>query len=74
MGAKFYHIGLWPKGKALVIQASTNIDCLNCETVEYLNGRTTKRELKIGAANLLRAFNRKYQGKFNTPLQTVRVV
>jgi hypothetical protein len=60
MGAKFYHIGLWPKGKALIIQASTNIDCLNCETREYLNGRTTKKELKVGSVNLLRAYNRKY--------------
>ena len=42
-----YHIGAYRRKKTIVIQATTNKDCLSCELVEYFGERqTTKRHLR----------------------------
>lgn len=51
-----YHIGAYRRNKTVVIQATTNKDCLSCELVEYFGTRqTTKRHLKEYKAGLLAA-------------------
>ena len=69
MGAKFYHIGLSHRQRTLIIQACTDISRL-FPCLEKIEGRTTKHELKLAGADLLRSYNRKHK----TNLDTVRVV
>ena len=47
MKESLYHIGLYSKNKnTVVLQASTNIDCLSCELLDYFDYRlTTKKHL-----------------------------
>jgi hypothetical protein len=61
MADKYLYIGLKPDNnkRALLIQATTEL-ARRVEAWEVMEGRTNRAELKKARADLLRAFNRKY--------------
>jgi hypothetical protein len=59
MTKPIYYIGAYKHNRTIVVQAVTNIDCLNCETVEYFGIRqTSKRHLKQYKAPLMEAIKK----------------
>lgn len=63
---KKYFIGLYKKSETtLVLQATTNKDCLSCELWKYYGERlTTKDDLKSQKGKLLIAINEAYKTTF----------
>jgi hypothetical protein len=61
MGDKYLYIGLKPDPdkRKLLIQAVTEL-ARSFDAWERIEGRTNRAELKRARADLLRAFNRKY--------------
>ena len=61
-----YHVGTSKRGKTLVIQAVTDVDCLDCETYDYLGQRiVTKKHLytkRYDLLNILKAQNPRVYG------------
>jgi hypothetical protein len=56
-----YEIGIYKRGKTIVIQAVENKDCLNCEIVEYFGLRkVTKKHLNNNKKPLLNEFKKQY--------------
>ena len=51
---RMYHIGVLKRKSTIVVQASTNVDCLSCEIRDYYGIRiTTKANLKANKLALL---------------------
>ena len=38
-----YHIGFCKRGKTLIIQARTSVDCLSCEIYDYMGAHVTSK-------------------------------
>lgn len=65
-----YHIGIYQRNHTLIIQASTNVDCLSCEILAYMGTTTaTKKELRANCKDekkrndFLAIFNRRYPNR-----------
>jgi hypothetical protein len=57
----FYFIGIYRDKKTIVLQATTNKDCLSCELIEYFGAKqTTKENLKRNKNILFQEFKKQY--------------
>jgi hypothetical protein len=64
---KLYYLGIYKRGKTIVLQATTNKDCLNCEIIEYFGTIDTTKKLLIEKVNLYkREFILELRRKYRT--------
>lgn len=62
---KTYHIGLLKSGKSVIMQMTTNVDCLSPQTWIYYGHRiTTKKRIKEQKSEILAAINLQNKTEF----------
>ena len=67
MRNKLYYIGFLRHGNKLILQATTDRDCLSNELIEYYGPHiTTKKYLKLRLPDLLTEMNKKYMNHFKS--------